>query len=154
MPKELGVDVLEVVLSAKSISPLVIAGHSISHGGVILGSSGSNGDRGKKVEQKSSALLWLSFAIMSPVLRAGVGVRRMPHPIFAINQMLSGDACSKKLLDQTRLACRIAILRAASSLRVACLERSLAQSLAERSRHCLFHHGFRSNLKTCFLGGL
>ena len=74
MPEGPDADVLEVVLSAKSISPLVIAGHLISCLGVTRGSSGSKGGGGKKVVQKSSALLWLSFAIVSPVFRAGVGV--------------------------------------------------------------------------------
>ena len=103
-----GADLLEVVLSALVISSEIIFRHSIfCKKGIVERSGRLDGER-KKVLQKSSALLGLSLAIPLFDLRAGIGVQRTPCLILAINQMLSREACLRKLLAQTCLVWQIA----------------------------------------------
>ena len=115
MPDGLGADLLEVFFSVFEISSVVMIVHSISCGGGMIRRSRRSGGEGKKVLQKSSALLGLSLAIPLLDLRARVGEHRTLCPILAMNQILSRETCSRKLLAQTCLACLMAIFRAARS---------------------------------------
>ena len=147
-----GADLLEVVLSALVISSEIIFRHSIfCKKGIVERSGRLDGER-KKVLQKSSALLGLSLAIPLFDLRAGIGVQRTPCLILAINQMLSREACLRKLLAQTCLVWQIASFWAAKSFWEACSFRSPWQSLDDRSRYCSFYHGLGLNLKTLLDG--
>ena len=80
-----GADLLEMVLSALVIFSKVISRHSIFYRGGMVERSGRLGGGGKKVLQKSSALLRLLLTIPLFDLRAGIKVRQTPHPILAVN---------------------------------------------------------------------